>query len=158
MQVQRWEKMVHRVVKTGRDDTGCGRWSYITFNGKENKHIAVINTYRVCSQRNPGDTTASKQKHCIQYADEELRPYLLDPHKQTLIYLQYFVQELQQGGDEVILFLDANQYDHQSSIPQDHDACFKTRGGFQVDGSISGSLRSFMANCGLTNALTDEHS
>jgi hypothetical protein len=40
-------KMVHRVVKTGRDDTGCGRWSYITFNGKENKHITVINTYIV---------------------------------------------------------------------------------------------------------------
>jgi hypothetical protein len=102
-------KMVHRVVKTGRDDTGCGRWSYITFNGKENKHITVINTYRVCSQRDPGDTTASRQKQCVQYADEELRPYVLDPHKQTLIDLQYFVQELQQGGEEVIIFMDANQ-------------------------------------------------
>jgi hypothetical protein len=40
-------KMVHRVVKTDRDDTGCGRWSYITFNVKANKHITVINTYRV---------------------------------------------------------------------------------------------------------------
>jgi hypothetical protein len=28
------EKMVNRVVKTSRDDTGCGRWSYITFNRK----------------------------------------------------------------------------------------------------------------------------
>jgi hypothetical protein len=36
-------EMVHRVVKTGRDDTGCGRWSYITFNGKDNNHITVIN-------------------------------------------------------------------------------------------------------------------
>jgi hypothetical protein len=40
------EKMVHRVVNAGRDDIGCGRWSYITFNGKENNHITVI-TYRV---------------------------------------------------------------------------------------------------------------
>jgi hypothetical protein len=80
-------KMVHRVVKTGRDDTGCGRWTYITFNGKENKHITVINTYRVCSQRDPGDITASRQQQCVQYADEELRPYVLDPHKQTLIDL-----------------------------------------------------------------------
>jgi hypothetical protein len=54
-------KMVHRMVKTGRDDTGCGRWLYINLNGKENKHITVINAYRVCSQRDPGDTTASKQ-------------------------------------------------------------------------------------------------
>jgi hypothetical protein len=92
--VQRLGKMVHRVVKTGRDDTGCGRWSYITFNGKENKHIAVINAYRVCSQRDPSDTTASRQQQCVQYADEELIPYVLDPHKQTLIDLQYFVQEI----------------------------------------------------------------
>jgi hypothetical protein len=40
-------KMVHRVVKTGRDDTGCGHWVYIIFNGKENKHITVIISYRV---------------------------------------------------------------------------------------------------------------
>jgi hypothetical protein len=150
--------MVHRVVKTGRDDTGCGCCSYITFNGKENKHITVINTYRVCSQRDPGDTTASRQQQCVKYADEELRPYVLDPHKQTLIDLQYFVQELLQGGDEDILFMDANQDEYQPYRPQDHDACFKTKGGFQVDGSIDGFLRSFMANCGLTNALTDIHS
>jgi hypothetical protein len=80
-------KMVHWVVKTDRDDTGCGCWSYITFNGKENKHITVINTYRVCSQRDPGDTTASKQQQFVQYADEEPRQYVLDPHKQTLIDL-----------------------------------------------------------------------
>jgi hypothetical protein len=111
----------------------------------------------VCSQRDPGDTAASKQQQCIQYADEELIPYVLDTHKQTLIDLQYFVHELQQGGEEVILFLDANRDEHQSYIPQDHDACFKTKGGFHVDGSIDGSLHSFMANCGLTNALTDVH-
>jgi hypothetical protein len=42
-------EMVHGVVKTGRDDTGCRRWSYITFNGKENKHITAINVYIVRS-------------------------------------------------------------------------------------------------------------
>jgi hypothetical protein len=151
-------EMVHRVVKIGRDDTGCGRWSYVTFNVKENKHITVINTYRVCSQRDPGGTTASREQQCVQYADEELIQYVLDPHKQTLIDLQYFVQELLQGGYEVIIFLDANQEEYQPYRPQDHDACFKTKGSFQVDGSIDGSLRSFMANCGLTNALTDIHS
>jgi hypothetical protein len=86
------------------------------FNEKENNHIAVLNAYIVCLQREPGDTTASKQQQCIQYADEELIPYVLDLHKQTLIYLQYFVQELQQGGDKVILFVDANQ---DEIIPSD---------------------------------------
>jgi hypothetical protein len=112
----------------------------------------------VCSQRDPGDTTASRQQQCDQYADEELISYVLDPHKQTLIDLQYFVQELLQVGDEFIIFLNANQDEYQPYKPQDHDACFKTKGGFQVDGSIDESLRSFMANCGLTNALTNIHS
>jgi hypothetical protein len=150
--------MVHRVVETGRYATGCGRWSYITFNGNEKKHITVINAYRVCSQCDPGDTTASKQQQCIQYADDELRPYVLNPHKQTLIDLQYFVQEIQQQGDDVILFLDANQYEHQIYWSQEHNECFMIKCGFHVDGCIDRSLRTFMSNCGLNNALTDVHS
>jgi uncharacterized protein (DUF2141 family) len=103
------------VVKTGRDETGCWRRLYVTFNGKENKQITVINAYIVSSQRDPGDTTASKQQQCIQYTDDELlMPYVLDPHKQTMIDLKYFVQELQQEGEELILFLDANQDDQQT--------------------------------------------
>jgi hypothetical protein len=38
------------------------------------------------------------------------------------------------------------------------DACFKTKGGFHVDGSIDGSRRSFMANYGLTNGIMDVNS
>jgi hypothetical protein len=107
-------KMVHRMMKTGKDENEYGQWSYITFNGKENTQMTVTNAYRVCSQSDPGETTASKQQQCIQYADDELRRYVLDPHKQTLIDVQYFVQELQQEGEEVILFLDANQDDQKT--------------------------------------------
>jgi hypothetical protein len=131
---------------------------YITFNGKENKHITVINAYRVCSQRDPGDTTASKKQQYIQYTDDKLRPYVLDSHKQTLIDLQYFVQELQQEGHRVILFLDANQDEQQMFRSQENNVCFKTKSGFHVYGSIDKSLRTFMVNCGLTNALTEVHS
>jgi hypothetical protein len=61
-------------------------------------------------------------------------------------------------GEEVILFLDANQDDQQTYRHQEHSGCFKTRNGFHVDGSTDGSLRTFMAKCGLTNALMDVHS
>jgi sulfur relay (sulfurtransferase) DsrC/TusE family protein len=84
-------------------------------------------------------------------------PYVLDPHKQTLIELQYFVQELQQESEEVILLLDANQDDQQTYLHKEHNECFKTRRRFYVDGNIDGSLRTFMANWGLTNALMDVH-
>jgi hypothetical protein len=71
--------------------------------------------------------------------------------------LQYVIQELQQEGEEVIIFLDANHDDQQTYQPQEHNERFKTRNGFHVDGSIDGSLGNFMANCGFTNALTDLH-
>jgi hypothetical protein len=65
----------------------------------------------VYTKTGAGDTTASKQQQCIQYADEELWSFIVDPYKQTLIDLQHFVQEIQQDGEGVILFLDANQDD-----------------------------------------------
>jgi hypothetical protein len=35
--------------------------------------------------RNPGDLTVSTQQLDIMYEDEEMHPYLSDPHKQTFI-------------------------------------------------------------------------
>jgi hypothetical protein len=35
-------QMVHSVVDSGRDNTGCGRWSYITYAEKEGKKIAIV--------------------------------------------------------------------------------------------------------------------
>jgi hypothetical protein len=48
----------HRALGSGRDSTGCGRWSYVTYGGKGSKLVTYILAYRVCNQKNPGDTTA----------------------------------------------------------------------------------------------------
>jgi hypothetical protein len=40
-------QMVHRVVDSGRDDTGCGIWSYITYAAKEGNKVAIVSAYRV---------------------------------------------------------------------------------------------------------------
>jgi hypothetical protein len=56
-------QMVHRVIASGRDETGCGRWSQITYAEKESKKMTIISAYTVFKQTNPGDLTASKQKH-----------------------------------------------------------------------------------------------
>jgi hypothetical protein len=102
-------QMVHRVIASGRNETGCGRWSKMTYTAKENKKMTIISAHRVCKQTSPGDLTASKQQHGIMYEDEELQPYLVDPHKQTLIDLQYHVDKLKTDGHEVLIFMDANQ-------------------------------------------------
>jgi hypothetical protein len=101
-------QMVHRVKASGRDETGCGIWLQITYAAKESRKMTIISAYRVCKQTNSGDLTASKQQHGIMYEDEELQPYLVDPHKQTLIDLQYHVEKLKADGHEVLIFMDAN--------------------------------------------------
>jgi hypothetical protein len=39
----------------------------------------------------------------------KLITYLVDPHKQTLIYLQYFVEKLKATGHEALILMDSNQ-------------------------------------------------
>jgi hypothetical protein len=146
-------QMVHRVISSGRDESRCGRWSRITYTAKESKKMTIIYAYRVCKQRNTGDLTASKQQHGIMYEDEELRPYLVDPHKQTIIDLQYHIEKLKADGHELLIFMDANQAEEQVDQAQTHNEKFVTQKGFHVDGSIDGSLQSFIQNCGLINVL-----
>jgi hypothetical protein len=37
----------HRVCASGRYKTGCGRWTYLTYNAREGKRITIISAYRV---------------------------------------------------------------------------------------------------------------
>jgi hypothetical protein len=87
------------------------------------------------------------------YEDEELRPYLVDPHKQTLIDLQYHVEKLKVDGHEVLILMDADKLEEQVYQAQTHNEKFVTKKGFHVDISIDGSLQSFIQNCGLINVL-----
>jgi hypothetical protein len=145
----------HRVVNTGSEDTGCGRWSYITLLLREEKFLTLVTAYRVCNQTNPGNTTASAQQYKIQYEDEELRPFLLSPHRQTLIDLEYLVKDLKYANHEVLIFVDANENETHQFQAQTHDVNFMTKQGFHVDGSIDASLHTFKRNCGLINVIKE---
>jgi hypothetical protein len=85
-----------------------------------------VSAYRVCDQTNPGNTTALAQHYKIQYEDEELRPFLLSPHRQTLIDLEYFGKDLKDTNHEVLIFLDANENETNQFQAQTHDVKFVT--------------------------------
>jgi hypothetical protein len=91
------------------------------------------------------------------YADEELHPFMMNPHHQTMIDIQYFVQDLQEKGHEIIVMIDANQPEGQYYHSQLHNEKIRTAQGFHVDGSIDGSIQTFMSKYGLENALTLMH-
>jgi hypothetical protein len=147
----------HRVVDAWSDATRCGRWSYIAYGGKGGKRLTYITVYRVCDQTDPGDTTAWKQQYNIQYEDESASIGNIDPHKQTLVDLEYFVNDLRNKEHNVDIFIDANHNDKRCYRPQGHDKQFESDGGFNIDGQSDGSLKTFMENTGLVNALNNKH-
>jgi hypothetical protein len=73
------------------------------------------------------------------YEDEELRPYLVDPHKQTLIDLQYHVEKLKAYGHELLIFMDANQAEEEVYQAQTQNDFFLKTEGFSC-GWISTKL------------------
>jgi hypothetical protein len=111
----------------------------LTYNARDGKKITVISAYRV-GKPNSACKTASRQQETIQYAGEELIPYLVDTYKKTLIDLQYFVQELQSQDlqHEVIVMIDANQDEDQKYCDQGHTTQYTTSKQFHIDGSIDG--------------------
>jgi hypothetical protein len=66
-----------------------------------------------------------------------------------MVFLQYCVQELQDDGHELVIFMDANQNESQWYRPQNHNLKLKSEKAFNIDGAIDGSLKIFVQNTGL---------
>jgi hypothetical protein len=72
------------------------------------------------SQSKYGDATAFQQQYRTQYADETARVEI-NPHKQMMIDLEYFMEELKTDGFEVVVFIDANETLDHRVRSQNHD-------------------------------------
>jgi hypothetical protein len=75
----------------------------------------------------------------------------------TLVDLEYFVNNLRNKEHDVAIFIDAHHNDKRFYRPQGHDKQFESDGGFNIDGRIEGSLKTFTENTGLVNALNNKH-
>jgi hypothetical protein len=144
-----------RILRSGKYLTGCGRWSYVCI-GKNDKKFAIVTVYRVCHNHNAGDAQAFQQQYRTQYANETARVEI-DPHKQTMIDLEYFTEELKTDCFEVVVFIDANETLDHRFRSQNHDHKYKSDKGFHIDGSIDGSISTYTHNCGLSNILFKRH-
>jgi hypothetical protein len=143
------------VLRSGKDPTGCGRWSNICI-GKNDKKFAIVTVYRVGHNRNTGDATAFQQQYRTQYADETARVEIT-PHKQMMIDLEYCTEELKTDGCGVVVFIDANEPLDHIFRSQNHDHKYKSDEGFHIDGSIDGSIVTYTQNCGMSNILSKRH-
>jgi hypothetical protein len=143
------------VLRSGKDPTGCGLWSYVCL-GKNDKKFAIVTVYRVGNNHNAGDATAFQQQYRTQHADETARVET-NPHKQMMIDLEYFTEELKTDGFEVVVFIDANETLDHRLLSQNHDHKYKLDKVFHIDGSIDGSIATYTQNCGLSNILSERH-
>jgi hypothetical protein len=127
-----------RILRSGKYPTGCGRWSYVCL-GKNDKKFAIVTVYRVGHNRNAGDAMAFQQQYIAQYADETARV----DHKQTMIDLEYFTEELKTDGFEVVVFIYANETLDHRVLSQNHDHKYKSDKVFHIEGSIYGSIATY---------------
>jgi hypothetical protein len=74
-----------------------------------------------------------------------------------MIELEYFTEELNTDGFEVVVFIDANETLDHRVRSQNHDHMYKSDKGFHIDGSIDGSIATYTQNCGLSNILSERH-
>jgi hypothetical protein len=81
----------------------------------------------------------------------------IDPHRQTMVDLEYFVRELHDEGHEVVVFMDANQNESRCYRPQTNDRKLKSDTGFNIEGTTDESLKIFVQNTGLHNILNTKH-
>jgi hypothetical protein len=144
-----------RVLRSGKDLTGCGRWSYICI-GKNDKKFAIITVYRVGHNHNSGDATVFQQQYRTKYADDTARVEI-NPHKQTMIDLEYFTEELKTDCFEVAVSIYSNETLDHRFRSQNHDHKYKSDKGFHIHGSIDGSIATYTQNCGLSNILSERH-
>ncbi len=94
-----------RVVSTGTDTTGMGRWAYHELIGKNTKRYIIITAYRVGTQRPTiGTNTACTQQYNILLEHGVLAP---NPREQFVTDIITFVQRWQ-TTHEILLCLDAN--------------------------------------------------
>jgi hypothetical protein len=101
-------------------------------------------------------TQQLQQQYRTQYADETARVEI-NPHKQTMIDLKYFTEQLKTDGFEVVVFIDANKPLYHRVRLQNHDHKYKLEKGFHIDGSIDGSIATYTHNCGMINILSECH-
>jgi len=105
--VDRWTS---RVIKSGMDPFGLGRWSYVFLRGKQDINICIITAYRVCADKYTGPKTAYQQQRrqlsaMFRQVNKVVDP---DPNRQFILDLQGWISYIQMDGAQVILSLDNN--------------------------------------------------
>ncbi len=95
------------IRKTGRDDKGLGRGSWILFGGTNGHNMQIITACNPCKNKNVhlGTTYQHQQRYFIMKKKDLTCPLVL--------FCKHLVKQIKQwgaGGDRIILFMDHNKH------------------------------------------------
>ena len=95
-----------RVMESGKDDSGLGRWVWVRYRGRNGIVTCIICCYRPCvpsSNGSTGSVYAQHQRHFNDKADD------ICPREAFTRDLGIEIQSWLDSGDQLILGLDANE-------------------------------------------------
>jgi hypothetical protein len=94
----------HRVIKSGEDETGMGRWVWTLFAGRNNIKLRVISGYRPNPDQSdrPGTVYSQQERHLRSIRDTR------DPRRAFIKDLERQLEHWMEDGNLIIIGLDAN--------------------------------------------------
>ncbi len=97
------DEVTHRIMSTGKDPTGLGRWCWTRFQGKNGIKVRTISVYRPCEA--PGATTTYQQQ--LRF----LRHHQVEFEPREALYEDLYMEcaDWIEEGNQLILGIDANE-------------------------------------------------
>jgi len=95
-------QLSHRILRSGDNPTGMGRWSWVHLRGREQFTLRIVTFYRPCYLTGP---TTTYQEQIRQLAALE---HDINPRNTVTQDLHTVIQEWQNSGDQVILLTNFN--------------------------------------------------
>ena len=94
-----------RVLHTESDPSGMGRWSSVTFIGRQHRRITVVTGYR-CVRSSGDNSVWSQEKIFLRAKLNKNSPH---PRRQFIYDLSEYLNEKRRQGHDLIVALDANE-------------------------------------------------
>lgn len=104
----------HRIIKSGQDPKGLGRWTWTLYRGRQNIKLRVISMYRPCKPNVPGPNTAFSQQQRFFDRTGDTRC----PRVAILEDLGSSITQWRNNGDQIILGGDFNEDVSSDDITQ----------------------------------------
>jgi len=96
-------KLAHKVIGVGSDDTKLGRWTWTRYQGTFNRIFRVVNIYRPVVGKEYNSAYMQQYRHAIKYNDGKC------PREVLMLDLQKEILEWKELGESIVVIGDWNE-------------------------------------------------